>query len=60
MDESGTVESTKNHVNFPVDTPQDWGSREGEDGIPGPVGSSSKRDRFGTDLGGKYFGRVGP
>ena len=60
MDEGGSIESTEDHVHFPVDAPKKWGYCEGEDAIPGPIRGGGERDSFSTNLGGKDFGRVGP
>jgi hypothetical protein len=58
--EGEAVQRGEDHVEPPVDAPQQRRDGEGERAVPPPVGCRGEGNGLGPDLGGKDFGGVGP
>ena len=60
MDQSTTVEGSKNHIHLPVDRSEKRWNGESKSTVPSPVGSGGKGHSLSTDLEGVDLSWVSP
>ena len=60
MNEGYAVEGGEDHVHFPIDDSEKWWDSEGQNAIPGPIGSGGEGHGHGPHLVGENLSRHSP
>ena len=60
MDQSETIEGTKDHVHLPVDLPKKRRNRKSQSTVPSPIARSGQAHSLSTDLSREDFRRISP